>query len=476
MSTTHRNVLPVIVSGGSGSRLWPLSREAHPKPYVRLPDGSTLIGKTYARAAAIPGVTAICTVTNQEHYFLATDCYDETEIRSVRNSFILEPVGRNTAPAIAAATVRLKEQSGDDAIILVLPADHIIHDVAALNDAIEKAIAEAESGRIVTFGITPSRAETGYGYIEMDGGAFVRFVEKPDQATAESYARSGRHFWNSGMFCFTVGTMIEAMEKACPDVLVAVRQSLATSVRYDDGGKHVTRLDKASFVTVPDISIDYAVMERVPNITCITTDCGWSDIGSWVAFSEFFPANAEGNQTTGDVIAVESRNCIVDAKSRVVGLVGVEDLMVIDTPDALLVARKDAAQNVKQVYNHLKASGHEAAILHRTVHRPWGTYTILEEGPRFKIKRIMVKPGARLSLQAHHHRSEHWIVVSGTAKVVNGDQEILLATNQSTYVPCGFRHRLENPGILPLILIEVQTGDYLGEDDIVRFDDIYGRQ
>lgn len=468
-------IFPVIVSGGSGSRLWPLSRKSHPKPYVRLPDDTTLIGRTYERAACIPGVDSICTVTNQDHFFLASDCFEEQKVKGISNHFLLEPTGRNTAPAIAAATLYLQRIAGDDCIVLILPADHMIDDTDALNAAFEKAFDAASQGKIVTFGIKPSSPEMGYGYIEMNGDAFVRFVEKPDLKSAESYVASGNHFWNSGMFCFSVATMIEAMSAHCPDVLKAVQTCLAESKEFESPVGTSVRLDADGFASAPDISIDYAVMEKAANMACITTDCGWSDIGSWLAFSALFPTDENNNRKTGEVVSVKASDCIVDAETRFVGLVGVKDLMVIDTPDALLVAHKDNAQDVKEVYQALSAAGHDAAILHRTVHRPWGTYTILEEGERFKIKRIMVKPGARLSLQAHHHRSEHWVVVAGTAKVVNGDQEIQLSTNQSTYIPSGFKHRLENPGILPLVLIEVQTGDYLGEDDIVRFDDVYGR-
>lgn len=468
-------IFPVIISGGSGSRLWPLSRKAHPKPYVRLPDNTTLIGRTYERAASITGVAEICTVTNQDHFFLASDCYEEQGVEGIKNHFLLEPCGRNTAPAIAAATLYLQKNAGDDSIILILPADHMIDDTDVLNTAFEKAFKAAAKGKIVTFGIMPSSPETGYGYIEMDGDAFVQFVEKPDLKTAETYVASGSHFWNSGMFCFSVATMMEAMVSHCPDVLQVVKTCLDASKEFEGPVGTSVRLDAESFALASDISIDYAVMEKAGNMACITTDCGWSDIGSWLAFSELFPVDENSNRKTGEVISVKASNCIVDAETRLVGLVGVQDLMVIDTPDALLVADKNHAQDVKEVFQMLKATGHEAAILHRTVHRPWGTYTILEEGERFKIKRIMVKPGAQLSLQAHYHRSEHWVIVAGTAKVVNGEEEIQLVTNQSTYIPCGFKHRLENPGILPLVLIEVQTGDYLGEDDIVRFDDAYGR-
>lgn len=470
-----RKIVPVILSGGSGSRLWPLSRRAHPKPYVRLPDGTTLIGQTYERAASIPGVDLICTVTNQDYVFLANDCYEEREIKGISNHFILEPTGRNTAPAIAAASLYVQQLAGDDCILLILPADQLIGDTEALNASFEKAFDAASRGGIVTFGIKPSSPETGYGYIEINGDVFERFVEKPNLKSAEAYVASGTYFWNSGMFCFSPATMLEAMHAHCPDVLKAVQASLAESREFESNFGSGVRLDADRFVLAQDISIDYAVMEKAANITCVTTDCGWSDIGSWLAFSALFPTDEHNNRKTGEVVSVQSNNCIVESKTRLVGLVGVKDILVVDTPDALLVAHKDNVQDVKNVYQALSVAGHEAAVVHRTVHRPWGTYTILEDENHYKIKRITVKPGARLSLQAHHHRAEHWVVVAGTARVVNGDQQIQLSTNQSTYIPCGVKHRLENPGILPLVLIEVQTGEYFGEDDIVRFDDVYGR-
>ena len=468
-------LIPLIISGGSGSRLWPHSREAHPKPYVELPDGSTLIGRTFQRAANLSGVREICTVANQNHYFLAVDCYADTDVEDIEKTYLLEKAGRNTAPAIAVATLTMAQRHGDDAVLLVLPADHMISDVDAFQGAVERASTAARGGQIVTFGIKATSPETGYGYIEVDGEEFVAFVEKPDKKTAGKFVKSGRHFWNSGMFCFTAGTMIEAMNTHCPEVLSAARNCLAASDSVPKQGAFTVRLDGDSFQQAPDISIDYAVMEKAQNIACVTTDCGWSDIGSWDAYAAFFGKDDHNNRITGEIVAVDSKNCVVDAKTRLVALVGMKDVIVVDTDDAILVADRNATQDVRKVFSALKDTGHEAAIAHRTVHRPWGTYTVLEEGGRFKIKRIMVKPGQRLSLQAHHHRSEHWVVVSGTAKVVNGEDEILLATNQSTYIPCGAKHRLENPGIVPLNIIEVQTGEYLGEDDIVRFEDIYGR-
>ncbi len=469
-------LVPTIVSGGAGSRLWPLSREAHPKPFVQLPDGTTLIGRTYKRAAQLGGADEILTVTNRDHLFLTSDAYEEADAGERVNTFLLEPFGRDTAAAIALATRHVFETFGPEAQLLILPADHLIADEAAFAAAIARGQQlVADDDRIVTFGITPESAETGYGYLEADGSWVQKFVEKPDAVKAQEFLSSGRHYWNSGMFLFSARAMIEAMELLCPEILAGATVALAQGKAGTVGAGKTIEIAREPFSGTPAISIDYAVMEKLPQLGFVPMDCGWSDIGSWAAIAELVEPDQNGNRSLGETILEDTRDCYVHAEDRLVGLVGVSDLIVVDTPDALLVAHRDQAQRVKAVYNHLRSDGHEAAKLHRTAHRPWGTYTVLEEGAGFKIKRIEVKPGQRLSLQAHHHRSEHWVVVSGTAKVVNGEREILLSTNQSTYIPCGFRHRLENPGILPLVLIEVQSGEYLGEDDIVRFEDIYGR-
>lgn len=468
-------IIPVIISGGAGSRLWPLSRESYPKPFVALPEGGTLISRTYARAAKLDGVKKIVTVTNRELLFLTLDSYAEEKTANLDNIFLLEPLGRDTAAAVALAAVHIADTEGADAVLLILPADHLVRDEASFAAAVVRAEELARKGLIATFGIVPERPETGFGYIETKGEKVLRFVEKPDAQTAAGYVGSGRHYWNSGMFCFTAGTILKAMQKHCPDVLAGAREAVA-SAHYSVGDHRlVLEIEKSAFVATPAISLDYAVMEKASNVACIPLSCGWSDIGSWSAVAELVKADEHGNRATGETILDGATDCFVHATDRLVGLVGVSDLLVVDTPDALLVANKDRAQDVRRIYNRLQSEGHEAAKLHRTSHRPWGTYTVLEAGKRFKIKRIEVKPGRRLSLQSHKHRSEHWVVVSGTAKVVKGNQEILLATDQSTYIPCGHKHRLENPGILPLVLIEVQSGDYLGEDDIERYDDAYGR-
>lgn len=468
------NIVPVIISGGVGSRLWPISRALHPKPFIPLPDGGTLIGKTYARAVGLEGVDHVVTVTNRDLLFLTADEYAEVAAPGVKNTFLLEPFGRDTAAAVALAALHVAREN-PDAILVVLPADHLIVDQAGFRASVARAATLAASGRIVTFGVKPDRPETGFGYIEAEGDRVLRFVEKPNAATAAQFIASGRFFWNSGMFCFAARSMIEAMQDLCPDVLSSARAALEKGRASEAMDRLTVEVDRDSFAAVPAVSIDYAVMEKARNVGFVPCGFDWSDIGSWSVLSELVSADDKGNRATGEAILHDAANCYVHSEDRLVGVVGVSDLLIVDTPDALLVAHKDKAQEVKDLYNRLKADGHETATVHRTVHRPWGTYTVLEEGHRFKIKRIEVKPNARLSLQAHHHRSEHWVVVSGTAKVVNGESEILLTINQSTYIPCGHKHRLENPGILPLVMIEVQSGEYLGEDDIVRFDDVYGR-
>lgn len=475
-------LIPVIMSGGVGSRLWPVSREAHPKPFMPLPDGQNLLHKTFVRAASLENVAEVMTVTNQELFFKTEDEYQRaSQVRSPQ-SFILEPFGRNTAAAVAAAALQLESVHGADAQMLVLAADHLIADQAVFAEAVSKAQALAAEGWLVTFGIQPEYPETGFGYIEADarsplgGGLKVqRFVEKPDITTAKEYVAAGNYYWNSGMFCFRVGSVLEELQKHAVDVLEAVRATLEQS-RLSEGDKHrCVRLDAKQFAAVPDISIDYALMERSERVATVPCDIGWSDIGSWNAMGELTAADASGNRLEGEVLVHGAHNNYVQSPERLTALVGVADLIVVDTPDAVLVAHKDHAQDVKHIVSQLKKSGHDAHLMHRTVHRPWGTYTTLEEGERFKIKRIVVKPGASLSLQMHHHRSEHWIVVSGMARVINDERELLLNTNESTFIRAGHKHRLENPGVIDLVLIEVQSGDYLGEDDIVRFEDIYGR-
>ncbi|MBI3480640.1 MAG: mannose-1-phosphate guanylyltransferase/mannose-6-phosphate isomerase [Nitrosomonadales bacterium] len=471
-------LIPTILCGGAGSRLWPVSRELHPKPFIRLADGQSLLQKAWLRGASLPDVVETLTVTNRELFFKTEDEYRELAhagYQAIANGFILEPFGRNTAPAVAAAALRVAQTHGEEALLLVLAADHLITDQAAFARAVEKATQLAAQGKLVTFGIHPEAPETGYGYIEAEGNAVIRFVEKPSLEKAREYVSSGRYLWNSGMFCFAAGTMLREMEQHCPDILAAMRNCMDNSRTAEGKGYAQVELDPITFKQVPDDSIDYAVMEKSSSVAVVPCNIGWGDIGSWVAMGDLTEPDVKGNRIEGEAILHDVANCYIQSNDRLVGAVGVDNLIIIDTPDALLVADRNRAQDVKHLYASLKAQGHETYKLHRTVHRPWGTYTVLEEGPRFKIKRIEVKPGASLSLQMHHHRSEHWIVVSGMARVVNGDKELFVNTNESTYIPAGHKHRLENPGVVDLVMIEVQSGEYLGEDDIVRFDDKYGR-
>ncbi|MGA8863279.1 MAG: mannose-1-phosphate guanylyltransferase/mannose-6-phosphate isomerase [Gallionella sp.] len=471
-------LIPTILCGGAGSRLWPVSRELHPKPFIRLADGQSLLQKAWLRGAVLPGVTETLTVTNRELIFKTEDEYREvagSRYKHLPNSFILEPFGRNTAPAIAAAALHMAASHGNDAILLVLAADHLIADQPAFALAVAEATRLAAHGKVVTFGIKPETPETGYGYIEANGNTVVRFVEKPSLEKAREYVESGNYLWNSGMFCFSAGTMLNEMQLHCPGILAATRTCLEQSLRLQGKGKTRIELDPDTFGRVPDDSIDYAVMEKSANVAVVPCDIGWSDIGSWNALGELTAPDARGNRISGEVMLHDVSNCYIQSNQRIIGAVGVDGLVVIDTPDALLVADRGRVQDVKLLYARLKSEGHETHKLHTTVHRPWGTYTVLEEGRRFKIKRIVVKPAGRLSLQMHHHRSEHWVVVSGMARVVNGEQELFINTDESTYIPAGHKHRLENPGVVDLVMIEVQSGEYLGEDDIVRFEDIYGR-
>ncbi|BCQ70399.1 mannose-1-phosphate guanylyltransferase/mannose-6-phosphate isomerase [Pseudomonas sp. Eqa60] len=474
-------LIPCIIAGGAGTRLWPVSREAMPKPFMRLPDGESLLQKTFVRATALKDVGRLLTVTNREVFFRTLDDYRLLNKARVELDFILEPFGRNTAPAIAAAALHVSRLYGDDAQLLVLPADHLIKDVQAFANAVDSARQLAEQGWLVTFGLVPTHAETGFGYIEKGQGLnkdsfqVSRFVEKPDAATAQRYVDGGLHLWNGGMFCMRADVILQELREFVPEVVSAVEHCLEQSHRKE--GKHELQveLDGDSFAQAPDISIDYAVMERSKKVAVVPCQLGWSDIGSWQAVRELTPADEHGNQCNGETVLHDVSNCYIDSRKRLVGGVGLNNLIIIDTPDALLVADGNRSQDVKLIAQELKRQGHDAYKLHRTVTRPWGTYTVLEEGPRFKIKRIMVKPNASLSLQMHHHRSEHWIVVSGMALVTNGEDEFLLNTNESTFIKPGRTHRLVNPGVIDLVMIEVQSGEYLGEDDIVRFNDIYGR-
>lgn len=470
---TKSAFVSVVLSGGTGTRLWPASREGHPKPFIKLSDGETLIHKTYARVKRLG--SEVLTVTNRDYYFMSRD--EQVQI-GVLGGFLLEPFGRNTAPAIALAARYIQANRGSDALMLVLAADHLITDQDRFAAAVSDAATLAHQGYLVTFGMVPSSPETGFGYIEQGealskGHLVARFVEKPNLEQAKTYVESGRYLWNSGMFCFKAAVFLEEIQKTAPDVAAGVDACWDAMQPQSSNGMNEIPADL--FSQVPDISVDYAVMEKSDRVAVVPGHFGWSDIGSWTAIRDLVQPDQDQNRAIGQALFVETSNTFVQSEGRLVAAVGIHDLMIIDTADALLVAHPDKAQNVKQVVARLKADNHETFKLHRTVARPWGAYTVLEEAPGFKIKRIEVKPNGSLSLQMHHHRSEHWVVVQGTAKITNGDEEVLVQANESTYIPAGQKHRLENPGKIPCVLIEVQCGEYLGEDDIVRFQDKYGR-
>jgi mannose-1-phosphate guanylyltransferase len=469
--------IPVILSGGSGSRLWPVSREQHPKPFIKMADGESLLQKAFKRAAELPGASEVLTVTNREFYFKTEDEYKKVNTGSLPTSYILEPVRRNTAPAVAAACLYAEKEYGPGTLLLILTADHLIESQATFRNAVSRAAELAADGAIVTFGIQPTSPETGYGYIEADGERVMWFVEKPSASTAKEYLAAGNYLWNAGMFCFRADQMLAEFREYSPEVLDAVEFALQDAKVLDSEDQGITQvqLQEQSFSTAPDISIDYAIMEKTRRCAVVSCDLGWSDIGNWDAFREMSDTDDNGNAIIGEALLHDVNNSYIQSNGRMIGAIGVDNLVIVDTEDALLVADRHRAQEVKHIVSHLKEANHDSYKLHTTVHRPWGTYTVLEEESHYKMKRIIVKPGASLSLQMHHHRSEHWIVVSGTAQVINGEQDKMLRPNESTYIPAGHAHRLSNPGVIDLVLIEVQTGQYLGEDDIVRFEDKYNR-
>ncbi|MDE3073606.1 MAG: mannose-1-phosphate guanylyltransferase/mannose-6-phosphate isomerase, partial [Pseudomonadota bacterium] len=454
---------------------WPVSRKNLPKQFLALAGNGTLFQQTIARTRQLPEVAAPIVVASEDHRFLAADQLLEAGVEGA--TIVLEPLARNTAPAIALGALQALQRDAD-ALLLVLPADHLIGDTASFTAAVRQAVPLAQQGWLVTFGIRPDRAETGFGYIRRaealdDAGYRVeQFVEKPDLATAEAYLADGGYDWNSGMFLFKASRYLEELAALAPAMLAAVREAHAKASADLD----FVRIDRDAFAQVPDGSIDYAVMEKTRRAAVVPVSCAWSDIGSWSALWLTGGKDADGNLREGDTLAIDSSNSLLRSHDRhLLAALGIDDLIVVTTPDATLVAHRDRAQDVKKVVDRLKAAGRTEHSLHRVVHRPWGSYDSLEAGGRFQVKRIAVKPGASLSLQKHHHRAEHWIVVSGTAEVTCDDKVFLLGENQSTYIPLGSVHRLRNPGKLPLELIEVQSGSYLGEDDIVRFDDVYGR-
>ncbi|OOG55531.1 mannose-1-phosphate guanylyltransferase/mannose-6-phosphate isomerase [Rhodanobacter sp. C03] len=468
-------LIPLILSGGSGTRLWPVSRKNLPKQFLALAGKGTLFQQTIARTRQLPDIAAPIVVASEDHRFLAADQLLEAGIDDA--TIVLEPLARNTAPAIALGALQALARNAD-AMLLVLPADHLIGDTSAFVDAVKQAMPLAAQGWLVTFGIRPDRPETGFGYIRRaeaigsDGYRVEQFVEKPDLSKAEAYLADGGYDWNSGMFLFKASRYLEELTAHAPAMLAAVREAHAKASADLD----FVRIDRDAFALVQDDSIDYAVMEKTQRAAVIPVSCAWSDIGSWSALWLTGDKDAQGNLCEGDTMAIDTHHSLLRSHDRhLIATVGVDNLIVVTTPDATLVAHRDAAQDVKKIVEQLKAANRSEHSLHRVVHRPWGSYDSLEAGERFQVKRIVVKPGASLSLQKHHHRAEHWIVVSGTAEVTCDDRIFLLGENQSTYIPLGSKHRLRNPGKVALELIEVQSGSYLGEDDIVRFDDVYGR-
>jgi mannose-1-phosphate guanylyltransferase/mannose-6-phosphate isomerase len=468
-------IVPVILSGGSGSRLWPLSRKALPKQLLALTGAQTMIQETAARVQG-ESFAAPLVISNQEHRFLIAEQLRAAGLAHA--GIILEPVGRNTAPAAAIAALKVAEVDAD-ALILLLPSDHVVGDRAAFHAAVQVAAKAAEGGALVTFGIRPAGPETGYGYIKsaapLTGApgalAIDRFVEKPDRATAEGYVASGDYFWNSGMFLFRAGVLLGELARLQPRMLDACRDALGHAHRDMD----FIRLGEPAFVACPSDSLDYAVMEHARKAAVVPVEMGWNDVGSWQSLWDIADRDGGGNAIKGDVVTEKSKNSYIRSEGPLVAVVGVEDLVVVATKDAVLVSHKGASQDVKKIVDQLDAAGRDKHVLHAVVHRPWGTYESIDSGANFQVKHIMVKPGAKLSLQMHHHRAEHWIVVDGTALVTCDDRQFVLKANESTYIPLGAKHRLENPGKVPLDLIEVQSGAYLGEDDIVRFEDTYGR-
>lgn len=475
-------VQPVIMAGGSGTRLWPLSRAGYPKQFLVLSGNTSLFQQAVSRLQALPAagqvLKAPLIVGNEEHRFLVLDQLREAGVDPA--AVLLEPVGRNTAPAMMLAALQAAEaaEPGTDPVLVVTAADQTIQDEPAFIAALQRAVLQAAQGAIVIAGITPTQPETGYGYIRAEGAGaeqlVAQFVEKPDLATAQKYLAAGNYYWNASIFVLKASVWIAALERFRPDIAAACR--LAWAARSADA--KFVRPGKGEFAAVPSESIDYAVMEKCPGVLDIRMqplDAGWNDLGAWEAVWQVAPKDADGNASVGDVMVKDSRNTLVHATSRLVSAVGLNDVVVVETPDAVLVASRECSQDVKKIVAQLGVEQRGEHALHRKVHRPWGWYDSVDSGPRHQVKRILVKPGASLSLQMHHHRAEHWIVVSGTAEVTVDEKVVLLSENQSVYIPLGATHRLRNPGKLPLEIIEVQSGSYLGEDDIVRFEDTYGR-
>lgn len=473
-------MIPVILSGGSGTRMWPYSRSMYPKQFLPIVGDDTMLQATLLRLSEADNIGKPIVVCNEDHRFMVAEQLRSIDIQC--HSILLEPVGRNTAPAIALSALKLLDDAENDEepVMLVLPADHVIDDLQAFHAALVVANDAASNGRLVTFGIVAEYAETGYGYIHAKGKGEARvvesFLEKPDSETADAYIDSGDYYWNSGMFVFKASRYIDELAKRSPEILAACRNALNAGINDLD----FVRVDKLEFEKCPSNSIDYAIMEPLCSsgtgeVVMVPLDAQWNDVGSWSSLWDVSAKDSDGNSIRGDVLTHDTKNCFLQGEGKLIATVGIEDMVIVQTDDAVLVAAKDKVQNVKKIVEQLKQHGRPEKDLHRKVYRPWGYYDSIDSGDRFQVKRLVVKPGAKLSLQMHHHRAEHWVVVSGTAEVTNGDKLMLLKENESTYIPIGTTHSLANPGKIALEIIEVQSGSYLGEDDIVRFEDVYGR-
>lgn len=470
-------IVPVILAGGSGSRLWPLSRQHYPKQLLKLFGDKTMLQQTLLRLVGLPNLAKPIVVCNEEHRFMVAE--QLLEIGYSDAVIMLEPVARNTAPALALAALQAQQMSNDPTL-LVLSADHMIRDIAVFQQAVASAVAAAEKGHLVTFGVEPLIPETGYGYIKTSiadnsvSSNFLvveQFVEKPDRATAESYLAAGCYYWNSGMFVFSADVFLRELEQSSPEVVATAKEAQTLAVQDLD----FIRVNREAFAKAPNISIDYALMEKSRNVVCVPFSAGWSDVGDWKSFAELLDKDSANNSFIGDSIDVGSSNTLVFSQDKLVATIGVNNLMIINTPDAVLVADKSHAQQVKAVIGQIEKQQRSEHLQHREVYRPWGCYDAVDDGDRYQVNRIRVKPGASLSLQVHHHRAEHWIVVKGTALVQKNDEVMLLSENESTFIPIGTKHRLSNPGKIPLEIIEVQSGPYLKEDDVIRYEDSYGR-
>lgn len=474
MKDKYQSMVSIVLSGGSGTRLWPVSRVYQPKPFLKLPDGSALIKNAYLRAKFVSA--KLLTVTNRDYYFMSRDELAQIEMQG---DFLLEPFGRNTATAIALACKLIVATQPVGTIVLILPADQLVSNQAEFAAAVDNAAILAAQDFLVTFGVAPTAPEVGFGYIECGeslgvGNRVSRFIEKPNYETAARFVSSGNFLWNSGMFCFKPELFLSELDKHAPQVSAIVDECWTIMNPFKND--HAIDIPAAPFSAAPDVSVDNAILEKSDRVAVVPSYFDWSDVGSWSSYRDLVSPDLNNNRSLGGAIFLDSTNNFIKSEERLVAAIGINDLMIVDTADVLLVAHSNKSQDVKRVVAQLKEDDHVSLRMHRTVTRPWGTYTVLQEAQGFKIKRIEVKPEASLSLQMHKYRSEHWVVVSGTAKIINGNNEILIRANESTYIPAGQKHRLINPGAVPCVMIEVQCGAYLGEDDIVRFEDVYGRE